>query len=112
VVPKSEINAYRLLRDKIAHGAHTWFWKNKKKTRLTHKRNPRGYIEIADADGVLVAEVHSDTEDNTYFFVEKFIGRLVAWFQPEMAAINIQFREVSAQPSRRKQKGSRRYRQN
>ncbi len=104
VVPRSGIDAYRLLREKIAHGAQTWFWKNKKKTRLTHKRNPRGYIELARAGGLLVAEIHPDTEDNTFFFAEKFIGRLVAWFRVDLEAINIQFRETATKPKRRRKR--------
>lgn len=107
VIPRSGVDAYRMLREKIAHGAHTWFWKNKKKTRLTHKRNPRGYIEIGRADGVLVAEIHPDADENTYFYAEKFIGRLVAWFRPDMAAINIQFREPVSKPKRKRSRSRR-----
>ena len=108
VIPRTGVDAYRMLRDKVTHEARTWSWKNKAKTRLSHKQNPGGYIEVGSADGVLVAEIHPADEDDTYFFAEKFIGRLVAWFQPDLAAINIQFRDAPVQPSRRKkQKPSR-----
>jgi len=93
VVPRAGIDAYRLLRDKVTHEARTWSWKNKAKTRLAHKQNKRGYIEVGSADGVLVAEIRPADKDDTFFFAEKFIGRLVAWFEPSLAAINIQFRD-------------------
>jgi len=92
VIPQSRLDAYRLIRDKVTHEVRTWSWKNKAKTRLIHKQNTRGYIEVGSADGVLVAEIHPDDEDDAYFFAEKFIGRLVAWFQFDLVAINIQFR--------------------
>jgi len=104
IVPRAGADAYRLLRDKVTHEARTWSWKNKAKTRLIHKQNPSGYIEVGSADGVLVAEIHTDSENDTYFFAEKFIGRLVAWFQLDLAAINIQFRDSPAQKSRRKKR--------
>jgi hypothetical protein len=107
IVPRAGADAYRLLRDKVAHGARTWSWKNKAKTRLTHKQNPGGYIEVGNADGVLVAEIHPASEDDTYFFAEKFIGRLVAWFRLDLVAINIQFRDAAVSP-RRKARSSKR----
>lgn len=104
VIPRAGVDAYRLLRDKVAHGAHTWSWKNKAKTRLIHKRNAAGYIEVGSADGVVVAEIHATHETDTYFFAEKFIGRLVAWFLPDLAAINVQFRATEALATGRKKK--------
>ena len=104
VVPRSGVDAYRLLRDKVAHGAHTWSWKNKAKTRLIHKRNGAGYIEVGNADGVVVAEIHATHETDTYFFAEKFIGRLVAWFLPDLAAINVQFHDTDGPAAGRKKK--------
>jgi hypothetical protein len=92
IVPRGGVDAYRLLRHKVTHEAKTWSWKNKAKTRLIHKQNPNGYIEVGSADGVVVAEIHPGDDDDTYFFAEKFIGRLVAWFRPDLAAINLQFR--------------------
>ena len=103
VVPRSGIDAYRLLRDKVTHEARTWSWKNKGKTRLIHRNKPVGYIEVGSADGVLVAEVHTADVNDVYFFAEKFVGRLVAWFQSDLAAINMQFR-TDIQPPRRKKK--------
>ncbi len=82
------VDAYRLLRDKVTHEARTWSWKNKAKTRLIHKQNARGYIEVGSADGVVVAEIRPADDGDTYFFAEKFIGRLVAWFGADLAAIN------------------------
>jgi len=104
VVPRAGGDAYKLLRDKVTHEARTWFWRNKAKTRLSHKQKAGGYIEVSSADGVLVAEIRPSDEDDTYFFAEKFIGRLVAWFQPHLAAINIQFREEAVVARRRKKR--------
>jgi hypothetical protein len=104
VVPRAGVDAYRLLRDKVAHGAQTWSWKNKAKTRLIHKRNGAGYIEVGNADGVVVAEIHATHETDTYFFAEKFIGRLVAWFLPDLAAINVQFHDTDGPAAGRKGK--------
>ena len=93
IVPQSGVDAYKLLRDKVTHEAQTWSWKNKAKTRLIHNNKPKnGYIEIGSADGVIVAEIHPKGDQDTWFFAEKFIGRLVAWFPTNISAINIQFR--------------------
>jgi hypothetical protein len=92
IVPRKGIDAYGLLRDKVSHEAKTWSWKNKAKTRLVHKLNSKGYIEVGSADGVVIAEIHPGDDHDTYFFAEKFIGRVVAWFRPDLAAINVQFR--------------------
>lgn len=104
VIPRSGIDGYRLLRDKVAHGARTWSWKNKRKTRLIHKQNLAGYIEVGGADGVVVAEIHTADVNDVYFFAEKFVGRLVAWFQADLAAINMQFRAEVQRPRRKKKK--------
>jgi hypothetical protein len=104
VIPRAGVDAYRLLRDKVTHEARTWSWKNKRKTRLVHKQNAAGYIDVGSADGVVVAEIHAANETDTYFFAEKFIGRLVAWFLPDLAAINLQFRAADAHAAGRKKK--------
>ncbi len=105
IVPQSGIDAYRLLRDKVTHDAHTWAWKNKAKTRLTRTNDPnRGYIEIGSADGVVVAEIRPAGDHDTWFFAEKFIGRLVAWFPSDIAAINVQFH--TGQSARKKRRRS------
>lgn len=107
VVPRTGVDAYRLLRAKVIHGAHTWTWKNKAKTRLTRNSNPkRGYIEVGKADGVVVAEIHPARAEDTWFFVEKFIGRLVAWFPSEITAINLQFRDAPLKAPRRRRKST------
>jgi len=94
IVPRSGIDAYRLLREKVTHEARTWAWANKAKTRLTRKDEPKlGYIEVGSADGVVVAEIHPAREDSTWVFAEKLVGRVVAWFPSEIAAINIQFHD-------------------
>jgi hypothetical protein len=85
VIPQSGTDAYRLLRDKVTHEAQTWSWDNKAKTRLVHSGEERGYIEVSSADGVLVAELHSGDRGD-YFLIEKFVGRLVAWFPEELFA--------------------------
>jgi hypothetical protein len=90
VVTQGGSDAYRLLRDKVTHEAQTWSWKNKAKTRLVHSGDKSGYIEVGSADGVLVAEVHSGDRDE-YFLIEKYVGRLVAWFPEDLFAINLQF---------------------
>jgi len=105
VVPRSGIDAYQLLRKKVIHEARTWYWKNKRKTRLMHSNKRAGYVEVGSADGILVAEIHAATVNEVYFFAEKFIGRLVAWFESDLAAINIQFRDaVVPRRGRRKKK--------
>jgi hypothetical protein len=90
VIPRGSRDAYKMLRDKVTHGAQTWAWTNKSKTRLRHSRENTGYIEVASADSVLVAQIHPKDSD-AYFLTEKFIGRLVAWFEEELFAINVQF---------------------
>jgi hypothetical protein len=101
IVPRHGVDAYRLLRDKVTHEARTWAWKNRKRTRLTHKSDPkRGHIDVARADGVVVAEIRPVRPDDDWFFVEKFIGRIVAWFSSDIAAINVQFHDATSPPSR------------
>lgn len=104
VVPQSGIDAYRLLRNKVTREARTWYWKNKGKTRLMHKNRRTGYIEVGRADGILVAEIRAATVNDDYFFAEKLIGRLVAWFETDLAAINIQFRDAVVKRKRSKKK--------
>jgi hypothetical protein len=91
VVPRAGQDAYKLLRSKVIHEAKTWDWANRKKTRLTHKQKDRGHVEVADAKGVLIARICSKNPSDAFFLVEKFVGRLVAWFENELAAINLQF---------------------
>jgi hypothetical protein len=102
LIPNARNDAYKLLRDKVSHEAATWSWKNKAKTRLVHA-NIDGYIEIGSADGVVVAKVFPKTQNYEYYLVEKFIGRLVAWFRDDLAAINVQFL-ADAPVKRRKKK--------
>ena len=90
VVPRSGRDAYKLLRDKVTHEAQTWSWANKAKTKLSHLGRDRGYISVSSADNVLTAQIYPKEAD-PYFLTEKFIGRLVAWFESDLFAINIQF---------------------
>ena len=50
VVPARGVDAYKLLRDKVTHGAATWYWVNKTKTRLRHNQVKKGYIQVANAE--------------------------------------------------------------
>jgi len=96
VVPNGNNDAYKLLRDKVSHEANTWSWANKAKTKLIHV-NSDGYIEVGSAESILVARIFPKSVANEYYLAEKFMGRLVAWFQADLAAINVQF--VATPPS-------------
>lgn len=99
VIPQAGHDSYALVRNKVTHEAQTWSWTNKAKTRLRHSQKPKGgYIEVASADGVLVAQIYAEDSD-AYFLAEKFVGRLIAWFPNEIAAINLQI--LSLPPKRR-----------
>ena len=90
-VPAGQLDAFKLLRSRI-RGASTWSWGNKAKTRLKHAQRPRGgYIQVGNADGVLVAHIHPKTPADLFYLTEKFTGRLVAWFEGELLSINMQF---------------------
>lgn len=90
VVPNGNHDAYKMLRDKVSHEANTWSWANKAKTRLEHV-NANGYIEVNGVEGILVARVFPKDERSREVLVEKYIGRLVAWFQADLSAVNVQF---------------------
>ena len=90
VIPRDGHDAYKMLRDKVTHGAQTFSWGNKAKTRLYHAKKNSGYIEVASADNILVAQIYP-LDPDPYFLTEKFIGRMVAWFRNDLFAINIQF---------------------
>jgi len=100
-VPKSDVDVYKLLRDKVTHKAHTFEWANKAKTRLHHKGSKSGYIKVGTVEGVLVAQIKPQ-ESAHYFLCEKFIGRLIAWFENELMAINIQLKEETEKKKKRK----------
>lgn len=90
-VPTPGQDAYRLLRARIRL-ANTWEWGNKAKTRLRHvQRRKGGHITLSNANGVLVAHIRPKTPNDLFYLAEKFTGRLVAWFEQELLAINIQF---------------------
>ena len=103
-VPVHGLNAYRLLRARIRQ-ASTWVWANKARTRLRHIQRPKGgHIRIADANGVLVAQVHPKTEGDLFYLAEKFTGRLIAWFEDDLVAINIQFVREPVKPVRKRRR--------
>ena len=100
-VPAPGLDAYKLLRARIRE-ATTWTWSNKKRTRLKHvQRMQGGFIEIANAGGVLVAHIRPKAPDDLFYLAEKFTGRLVAWFRSDLLAINLQF-VPDPEPARRK----------
>ena len=89
-IPARQADAFKLLRARI-RTASTWAWSNKARTRLKHVQRPKGgYIQVANADGVLVAHIHPKTPNDLFYLAEKFTGRLVAWFEADLLAINIQ----------------------
>lgn len=101
VVPAEGQDAYRLLRSKVLHEAATWYWANKAKTRLRHIQSD-GWVDVGNAAGVLTAKVHPKTPRDLFYLAEKFLGRLIAWFEPELAAINLQFIGTARPAPRRK----------
>ncbi len=103
VVPNGSKDAYKLFKDKVSHEANTWSWANKAKTKLIHSQaKNKGYIEVDSADGVIVAKIYPKTEDAEYYLTEKFVGRLIAWFQADLVAINVQF--VADAPAKKAKK--------
>lgn len=102
-IPAPGRDAFKLLKGRIRE-ASTWDWANKARTRLKHVQRPKGgYIEITNANGVLVAHVKPKTPGDLFYLAEKFTGRLVAWFETDLAAVNIQFiNEPPAQKKRRR----------
>lgn len=104
IVPADDLDAYRLLRAKVIHEAKTWNWTNKARTRLRHI-NSGGYIDVGNAKGVCAARVHPKEPKDQFFLVEKFVGRLVAWFSGQLVALNMQFvPDPPAKKRRRKRK--------
>jgi len=103
-VPAPGRDAYKMLRARIRQ-APTWDWANKAKTRLKHKQRPDGgHIRIANANGVLVAHVHPKTPNDLFYLAEKFTGRLVAWFEADLMAVNVQFVPEPPKKKRRRKR--------
>jgi hypothetical protein len=101
-VPVGNLDAFKMLRARIRE-ANTWSWANKARTRLKHVQRPQGgYIAVENAGGVLVAHIHAKTTRDLFYLVEKFTGRLVAWFEGELLAINLQFVPDPKPPKRRR----------
>jgi len=90
VVPAAGADAYKLLRSKVNTKAATWYWTNRSKTTLRHV-NSTGYIRVGTAHGVLIAQIHPHKPADLFYLAEKFMGRLVAWLEDDLAAINVQF---------------------
>lgn len=104
VVPVQGSDAYKLLRARIRI-APTWEWANKKRTRIRHVQRARGgHIDISNAGGVLVAQVKPKTPDDLFYLAEKFAGRLIAWFEKDLLAINIQFIHEPEKPKRKRRR--------
>jgi hypothetical protein len=102
VVPTHGVNAYKALRARI-RDASTWVWGNKARTRLKHIQRPKGgHIRIADAGGVLVAHIHPATPRDEFYLTEKFMGRLIAWFENDLLSINVQFVAEPEKPLRKR----------
>lgn len=101
VVPREGVDAYALLRAKVLHDATTWRWSNRAKTRLRHVQSS-GHLEVSHAGGVVVARVVPKDSRDLFYLAEKFTGRLVAWFEDELAAINVQL--APDEPRRPKRK--------
>lgn len=100
-VPAPGHDVYKLLKARMKT-ANTWKWANKAKTRLKHVQlSAGGHIRITNANGVLVAHVKPKKPGDLFYLAEKFMGRLVAWFQSELAAVNVQF---ISEPTPRKAK--------
>jgi hypothetical protein len=103
-VPAPGRDAFRLLRARIRE-ASTWNWSNRARTRLKHVQRPKGgHIALANANGVLVAHVHPKTSSDLFYLAEKFTGRLVAWFEQDLVAINIQFLPEPPKPRRKRRR--------
>lgn len=91
VVPVQDVDAYKLLRDKVTHEAATWYWVNSAKSRLRHTQVKKGYIEVTGAEGILIAQIYPKEPKDLFYLSEKFIGRLIGWFSDRLLAINVQF---------------------
>ena len=101
VVPREGVDAYALLRAKVLHDAATWRWSNRSKTRLRHIQS-NGHLEVSHAGGVVIARVVPKDRRDLFYLAEKFTGRLVAWFEDELAAINVQLYQEAPRPKRRR----------
>ena len=107
VVPREGVDAYALLRAKVLHAAATWRWSNRAKTRLRHIQS-EGHLEVSHAGGVVVARVVPKSARDHFYLAEKFAGRLVAWFENDLAAVNVQFMGDTQRPRRKKRRTKKR----
>lgn len=101
IVPREGIDAYALLRSKVLHDAATWRWSNRAKTRLRHLQSD-GHVDVSHGGGVVVARVIPKSRRDLFYLAEKLMGRLVAWFEEDLAAIHVQFLGDSERPKKRK----------
>ena len=101
VIPRTGVDAYALLRAKVLHEAATWYWSNKTHTRLRHVQSA-GHIDVANAGGVLVARVKPTDPRDIFYLAETVLGRLVAWFETQLAARHLPFLDDGA-PARLEQ---------
>ncbi len=101
-IPNGDIDAYKALRARIRE-ANTWSWGNKAKTRLKHVARPAGgFVQISNANGVLVAHIHPKSPADLFYLLEKFTDGYREGKEGELLAINIQF--VADPPPRRKKR--------
>jgi hypothetical protein len=107
VVPREGVDAYALLRAKVLHDAATWRWSNRAKTRLRHLQS-EGHLEVSHAGGVVIARVVPKSARDLFYLAEKFMGRLVAWFESDLAAVNVQFVGEAKRPKRKRRAAKRR----
>jgi hypothetical protein len=54
---------------------------------------------------VLVAHIDPATPRDQFYLTEKFMGRLIAWFEKDLLAINVQFVAEPEKPKRKKRRG-------
>jgi hypothetical protein len=106
VIPKEGVDAWALLRAKVLHDATTWRWSDRAKKRLRHIQS-NGHLEVSHAGGVVIARVVPKDRRDLFYLAEKFTGRLVAWFEGDLAEINVQL-HAEPQPRKRKRRALRR----
>lgn len=92
IISNTGFNLYKNLRIKVTRDAQTFYWANRQKNKLCHTNQAqKNFIRIAGTTDVVIAHVNAVTEEASFYLVEKLMGRLVAWFEHDLIAINIQF---------------------
>jgi hypothetical protein len=65
---------------------------------------------VANAGGVIVARVVPKAQSELFYLAEKFMGRLVGWFEADLTAINVQLSAPPEPPKRRRRRAAKRRR--